>query len=284
MPTSTVDIGAGTLTVDADGPSDGPLVVLLHGFPQSRHTWRAQIPALASAGFRAVAPDQRGYSPGLRPDPSEWSYYAIDRLVADVLALADALGGPGSRIHLVGHDWGGAVSWAVADRYPERLHTLTVLSRPHPGAFAEAMRGDADGQRERSRHHRGFLDAATGPRLLDDDARRLRQSFAAQGVPAAHAEEYLSVLGKPDALEAALAWYRAAGSLAGLSAGPIGVPTLYLWGDADATVGPTAARGTHRYVTGRYRFVEIGGGGHFLTDDHPSDVTAALLDWLRAPG
>jgi pimeloyl-ACP methyl ester carboxylesterase len=279
------DAGApgGELTAELDGPQDGPLVVLLHGFPQTRHTWRAQVPALAAAGFRAVAPDQRGYSAGLRPDPADLAAYAIDCLVADVLALADAVAGPGARFHLVGHDWGGAVAWATADRHPDRLHTLTVLSRPHPAAFAAAMAADADGQRHRSRHHRAFHDPATAGLLLEDGARRLRRSFADQGVPEAHVEEYLGVLGDRRALEAALAWYRAAGALARLTAGPITVPTTYVWGDADATVGPAAAGATAEHVTADYRFVVVPGGGHFLTDDHPDDVTAAVLDRVSSP-
>ena len=226
---------AGRFTAEVAGPERGgaPLVLLLHGFPQTRHTWRHQVPALAEAGYRAVAPDQRGYSPGARPDPAELGNYGIDRLVGDALALADAAGaGPDQPFHLVGHDWGGAVAWLVAARHPERLHSLTVLSRPHPGAFRRAFQADADGQRHRSRHHKAFLDSATGPRLLEDGARRLRATLADQGVAAGAVDEYLSVLGEPAALEAALGWYRAAaGDLSAMEAAVVPVPTLYLWGD-----------------------------------------------------
>src|SRR5262245_28346611 len=147
----------GRFTATIGGPADGPLVLLLHGFPQTRHSWREQVPALAAAGYRAIAPDQRGYSPGVRPDVADLSAYAVDRLVADVLSLAEAAGrGAPARFHLVGHDWGGHVGWLVAARYPERLASLTVLSRPHPAAFRRAWQDDADGQRYRSRHHRAF--------------------------------------------------------------------------------------------------------------------------------
>ena len=241
----------GTFTADTAGPADGPLVLLLHGYPQTRHTWRHQIPALGAAGFRAVAPDQRGYSPGVRPDPAGGlDAYALDRLVQDVLDLADATAGPGERFHLVGHDWGGHVSWVTAHRHPARLRSLTILSRPHPAAFRRAFRENADEQRHRSRHHKIFHDPTTGPRLLADGARRLRARLGEQGVPEAAVAEYLSVLGEPAALEAALAWYRAAGTLTAAEAGPVTVPTLYIWGDADATVGPSAARFTADFVSG----------------------------------
>src|SRR5580693_5149036 len=115
-----------TFTADVAGSAGGPLVLLLHGFPESRHSWRAALPALAAAGYRAVAPDQRGYSPGARPDPANLDNYLFDKLVADAIDIADASGAAGKRFHLVGHDWGGQVSWGVASKYPERLASLTV--------------------------------------------------------------------------------------------------------------------------------------------------------------
>ena len=108
----------------AAGPADGRLVLLLHGFPETGYTWRRQLEALGRAGYRAVAPDQRGYSPGARPDSV--AAYGMSRLVGDVLAIATALGR--ERFDLVGHDWGGAVAWVVATAAPARVRTLTVLS------------------------------------------------------------------------------------------------------------------------------------------------------------
>src|SRR5262249_44134331 len=156
----TITTAEGRFTAEVAGAPGAPLVVLLHGFPQTRHTWRHQVPALAAAGFRVVAPDQRGYSPGVRPDPTtELAAYHIDRLVADVLDLAAAAcGGERTRFHLVGHDWGGQVAWTTAARHADRLASLAVLSRPHPAAFRRAYQVDADGQRHRSRHHGAFHD------------------------------------------------------------------------------------------------------------------------------
>src|SRR5258705_8256176 len=107
-----------TFTAGVSGPAGGPLVLLLHGFPESRHSWRAALPALAAAGYRAVAPDQRGYSPGARPDPAYLSNYAFDRLVADAIEIAGASGYDGKRFHLVGHDWGGQGSFGGSGQPP----------------------------------------------------------------------------------------------------------------------------------------------------------------------
>jgi pimeloyl-ACP methyl ester carboxylesterase len=271
----------GRFTADTAGPTGGELVLLLHGYPQSRHAWRHQVPALAAAGYRAVAPDQRGYSPGVRPDPArDLGAYGIDRLVQDVLDLADAAGSAGRPFHLVGHDWGGHVGWVTAHRHPSRLRSLTILSRPHPAAFRRAFRENADDQQHRSRHHKIFHDPTTGPRLLEDGARRLRSPLAEQGVSLASIADYVSVLGEPAALEAALAWYRAAGSLTQVEVGPVPVPTLYVWGDRDATVGPSAARFTADFVTGPFRFEVLPGVGHFVTDEAPEAATRLLLSHL----
>ena len=271
------------LTFDAwkEGPADGPLVLFLHGYPQSRHSWREQVPALAAAGYLAVAPDQRGYSPGARPDPADLANYHYDRLIGDALEIAEAVGAAGRRFHLVGHDWGGQVSWGVASRHPDRLASLAILSRPHPTAFIAALQAPDGDQKHRSRHHRAFLNPDTGKLLLEEGARRLRRNLSEAGVPASGVEEYVGVLGTPPAMEAALAWYRTQEGLRA-SLGPIKVPTLYLWGDADATVGRAAAEGTAAQVEAPFRFVQLPGIGHFITDQVPGRVNELLLAHLRA--
>ena len=269
-----------TFTADVLGTAGGPLVLLLHGFPESRHSWRAALPALAAAGYRAVAPDQRGYSPGARPDPADLSNYAFDRLVGDAIEIAAAAGYDGKRFHLVGHDWGGQVSWGVAGKHPERLASLTILSRPHPSSFRRALLQEDGDQKHRSRHHRAFLDADTGKLLLADNARRLRDGLFGQGVPAAALEEHLSVLGNPEALEAALAWYRSNKGLAA-DIGTIKVPTLYIWGDTDATVGPDAAYGTGEFVGAAYAMEVLPNVGHFVMDQAPAEATDLMLAHLK---
>ena len=268
-----------TFTADVAGPAGGPLVLLLHGFPESRHSWRAALPALAEAGYRAVAPDQRGYSPGARPDPGDLAHYAFERLVNDAIEIAAAAGYDGKRFHLVGHDWGGQISWGVAGKHPERLASLTILSRPHPQSFRRALLKEDGDQKHRSRHHRAFLDPETGKMLLEDNARRLRGGLFGQGVPEVALEEHLSVLGNPEALEAALAWYRSNKGLAA-DIGTIEVPTLYIWGDVDATVGPDAAHGTREFVGAAYAMEVLPGVGHFVMDQAPAKATELLLAHL----
>jgi pimeloyl-ACP methyl ester carboxylesterase len=279
MDVRRIKTGAG-LVFDASvgGAENAPLVLLLHGFGVSRHFWNAQVPALAAAGFFAVAPNQRGYAAGARPDPADIDAYRVDRLVGDALDIVAATGHGGRRFHLVGHDWGASLAWAIAYRHPERLGSLAILSRPHPLSFARALALPDGDQAHRSRHHTAFLDPGAGPRLLADDAAWLRTRLAASGVPPAAIAAHLSVLGNPPAMEAALAWYRARGPRQPL--GPITVPTLYLWGDADDTVGRAAAEGTGEFIAAPYRFEILPGVGHYAADEVPERVTALLLEHL----
>jgi pimeloyl-ACP methyl ester carboxylesterase len=260
-------------TADVAGPAGGDLVLLLHGFPQTRHTWRAELAALAAAGYRACAPDQRGYSAGARPEGID--AYRTELLVADALAIADALGA--ERFHPVGHDWGGQLAWILAARRPQRVRTLAVISRPHPAAFARAL-ADDPGQSSRSRHHRAHQRAEATDALLADGAARLRAALRDQGVPEADVGAYLATLGERPALDAAIHWYRAAGAsgIALAEVPPVAVATLYVWGDADAIVGRYAAEGTRAFVKAPYRFVALPGIGHFVTDQAP-DVFPPLL-------
>jgi pimeloyl-ACP methyl ester carboxylesterase len=271
------------LTFDAvvAGEASAPLVLLLHGFAESMHCWDAQVDALAAAGYRAVAPSQRGYSPGARPDPGEPANYHIERLMDDAMAIAAASGHGEHRFHLAGHDWGGSIAWALADRYPQRIASLTVLSRPHPNAFNRALlTTDAD-QAQRSKHHTAFLEPNAADVVLADDSKWLRERLAANGVPAAAIAQHVGVLGNKDAMEAALAWYRARGAIRS-PLGPIRVPTLYIWGDADDTVGRIAAEGTVDFVAAPYCFEVLPGVGHFAADQAPQRVSELMLRHLAA--
>jgi pimeloyl-ACP methyl ester carboxylesterase len=271
------------LTFDtlASGEADAPLVLLLHGFAESMHCWRAQLAALAGAGYRAIAPGQRGYSPGARPDVGVSANYHIDHLIDDATAVADAYGHGEARFHLVGHDWGGSIAWALADRTPQRLASLTVLSRPHPNAFNRALLLPDGDQAQRSRHHKAFLEADAADVVLADDAKWLRDRWAANGVPAPAIDQHLSVLGNKPAMEAALAWYRGRGAIR-TPIGPIRVPTLYIWGDADDTVGRAAAEGTEDFVAAPYCFEVLPGVGHFAADQAPDRVNELMLQHMAA--
>jgi pimeloyl-ACP methyl ester carboxylesterase len=272
-----------SLTFDAlvAGERGSPLVLLLHGFAESMHCWRAQVAALAAAGYRAVAPSQRGYSPGARPDTGDSANYHIDRLMDDAMAIVGASGYGERRFHLVGHDWGGSIAWALADRYPLRLASLAVLSRPHPNAFNRSLQMQDGEQAQRSRHHKAFLEPGAADLLLADNAKWLRERLSAAGVPAAAIEGHLGVLGNKAAMEAALTWYRARGAIRS-PLGPIRAPTLYIWGDADDTVGRVAAEGTGDFVAAPYRFEVLPGVGHFAADQVPGRVSELLLQHIAA--
>jgi pimeloyl-ACP methyl ester carboxylesterase len=188
----------------------------------------------------------------------------------------DALGH--ERFHLVGHDWGGQLSWLIAAAHPERLLSLSVLSRPHPAAFARAMKEDT-AQSARSGHHRAFREADAVARMRDAKLKPLREALVKQGVPATDADVYIAQLLEDGAIEGAMAWYRASG-IAAAETPKIATPALYIWGTKDATVGRRAAELTAEYVTGPYRFVEVEGAGHFVVDQEPERVTSLLLEHI----
>jgi pimeloyl-ACP methyl ester carboxylesterase len=274
--TQNVTIGEFQFTVDLAGPTSGPPVLLLHGFPQTRHMWKHQLHALATAGFRAVAPDQRGYSAGARP--LEVESYTSDLLMADALALMDICGA--HRFHLVGHDWGGQLAWLVAAGHPDRIATLTVFSRPHPTAFARAMTEDPE-QANRSQHHKSFRQPDAIDRLRQENFKILRAGLMREGVGVENLDAYLQTLSEPGALEAAINWYRA-NNIAAAKIPAASVPTLYIWGPADASVGRRAAELTAQFVSGPYRFVQIEGGGHFIVDQFPDRIAQLLIEHLRS--
>ncbi|WP_199441931.1 alpha/beta fold hydrolase [Umezawaea beigongshangensis] len=271
----SVPTPAGSFDAIASGPRDGRPVLLLHGFPQASVAWEDHVALLGSTGHRAVAPDQRGYSPGVRPE--RVAEYGIDQLVGDVVAMADALGW--DRFDLVGHDWGGAVAWWTADAHPERLRSLLVVSTPHPAALSEALKTDED-QFLRS----GYLTEwrqtrVTERRMLENDAEALRRLFEWK-VPPSRVDEYVRRLSEPGALTAALNWYRA--GRPGGKIGAIEVPTAYVWSTEDVAFGSTAALGTERWVSGPYRFEMLQDVSHWVLEEAPEALATVLLEHLFA--
>ena len=244
----------------AAGPADGDVVLCLHGFPQFADAWTPVLETLGAAGFRAVAFDQRGYSPGARP--ASIAAYAMPHLVADVIAVADKLGA--TRFHLIGHDWGGAVAWAVAGAHADRLKTLTVLSTPHSEALTAAIRSDPD-QQTRSGYMLMFRapEGVAETYLLGDGAANLRAVYKGKVAPG-QIDSIVERLGDGGALTPALGWYRAMAD--NPRVGQIIVPTLFVWGDEDQALGRTAALATARHVEGPYRFEIVEGGSHWLID------------------
>jgi pimeloyl-ACP methyl ester carboxylesterase len=260
-----------TFDVRDAGPSDGAPVVLLHGFPEDSTSWSRVAPLLHDAGLRTVAPDQRGYSPGARPRGR--AAYAVEHLVDDVLALLRATG----PAHVVGHDWGGNVAWALAARAPEQVRSLTVLSTPHPRALSRSLlRSD---QALRSVYI-GLFQLPVVPEAVL--RRSLRGSLERAGLPAEDADRYAARMREPGALRSALAWYRAL-PLARTPATDVEVPTTYVWGARDPFAGRRAAELTDDHVRAPYRFVELD-AGHWLPETAPEEVAAAVLDRVSEAG
>lgn len=263
----------------AAGPEGGELVLLLHGFAETSHVFRHQMPALAKAGFRVVAPDQRGYSPRARP--REVAAYAMAELRADVLAIADALGR--DRFHLAGHDLGATVAWAVAATAPERLVTLGALSVPHTDAWSDELAISGSCQYQASAYFDFFLTAEAADRFLEGDAELLRGIF--DGVPEADVRTHLEVVQSREAMDAAFNWYRANIQDRNFTTprlGAIRVPTLYAWGDADPYLCRETAERTRAFVTADYRFEVIAGANHFVPETAPDAVTSLLAAHLAA--
>ena len=186
-----------------------------------------------------------------------------------------------ARFHLVGHDWGGSIAWgsptAIRSGWPRSRSSRGRIRTP---SIARCKWLDGD-QAQRSKHHKAFLEPDAADVVLADDAKWLRDRLAANGVPADAIEVHLAVLGNKDAMEAALAWYRARGAIRG-PLGPIRVPTLYIWGDADDTVGRVAAEGTGRFHRRALTFEVLPGVGHFAADQAPQRVCELMLAHVGA--
>lgn len=260
------------------GPFDGPVVVLLHGFPQHNDSWNAVIDRLTAQGYRCLAPNQRGYSAGARP--SRRRDYRISELVADVGALIDASGA--QRVHLVGHDWGAAVAWGVAAEIPDRLVTVSPVSVPHPGAFIKSFATSLQGL---ASWYMYFFQLPWLPeRLLTRrNGARIAKLLQRTGQAPAAAERDAQAMSQPGALTAGINWYRAIplSELRGINQ-KISVPTMYVWSDQDVVLLPKAAHDTARYISGEYRFEILPGVSHWIPELEPDKLADLLLEWFAA--
>ncbi len=264
-----------------DGPAQGELAILLHGFPEGAESWSKQVEALAQAGALTVAPDMRGY--GLSDAPGAVEDYAISNLVEDVAGMIKAFGRDSA--HVAGHDWGAIVAWFFAGRHPEMTKSLTVLSVGHPAAMVGAARDDD--QKARSQYVGLFLIEGKAEAVLaDDDYRRLRAMYSIgpnpDAVPRAMVDHFVRSMSRPGRLTAGLNYYRA-----NLSPGSgwsalardinVTVPTLLLWGDQDPALGRLQAESTAQQMTGDYRLEVLQGAGHWLQFERPDEVSRSLV-------
>lgn len=253
------------------GPTGGELVLLLHGFPQTGLAWRAVMRRLATAGYRAVAPDQRGYSAGARP--AEVAAYAVQHLRDDALAMATALGV--RRFHVVGHDWGGVVAWRLAADGPERVRSVTVLSTPHPRALRDALRSPEQAIRS------AYIPVLRVPVLPElvlglASGQALVRLLQLSGLPAAQAGGYARAMTTGGALRGALNWYRAL-EFSDRLPGPIEVPATFMWGGRDPVFTEAASQATEAQLAGDHTMLPLPEAGHWLPESHPAEVAEAVI-------
>jgi pimeloyl-ACP methyl ester carboxylesterase len=273
---SEITVGADRFDAIVDGAHDAPTVFLLHGWPQTPDCWESVALGLVDSGRRVIAPAQRGYSAGARPSSAR--AYRIDNLVNDVVGMADAVGV--ERFDVVGHDWGGLVAWALAASHPTRVRTLTSLSVPHPAALVRALPRSL--QALRSAYVPVFaLVEPTASLLLAFGGAPLRSLLLASGLDTDHAGRYADAMAADGTLAAVLRWYQAAALPGGMqSVGRVAVPTLLVWGSADASMDRVAVEGSAVDVDGPFRFVPLEGRSHWLPERHAPDVLPPLLEHL----
>ncbi len=268
------------------GPPNGPLVLLLHGFPELSRSWRHQLVALGSAGYRAVAPDQRGYGRTTRRGP-----YDIVTLSADVAAMVESLGS--ERAVVVGHDWGGGVAWAVAGLYPQRVSALAVANCPPPQVMGRVLKRSPH-QLRKSLYMFFFQLPVIPERLMTADGSRaigrslIGGSFNRSAFDQAELAIYQEAFSQPGAATAALNWYRAAarspGSARLLAQTRVSAPTLILWGIHDRFLGRELVNAqalSSVMVEGNVAQVrELAEAGHFVQNEAPQEFNRQLLTWL----
>ncbi len=280
-----VDLPGARLHCAEIGPADGPLVVMLHGFPQFWYSWRDIAPRLADAGYRVVAPDQRGYNFSSKRGP-----FTVTALTQDIVNLVNALGRP--RAHIVGHDWGGAIAWALGSARPEFVDRLAVINLPHlKSFFTAALRGNLT-QLAKS-YYIGLIQIPRLPEaaLSANGFLGMKKALTDSALPGTYSDEvlrrYVSAWAKPGALRAMLGWYRAIPAQAARNQlqpymQAIAARTLVLFGERDVALDVrVAVEGMQDVPNGR--LVRFPDNSHFLPEERPAEVADLLVEHFAAP-
>ena len=271
-----------SLHVAQAGPENGPLVILLHGFPEFWYAWKKHLPTLAAAGLRVWAPDQRGYN--LSDKPLLIRDYSLDALAADVVGLIDQAGA--RRAILVGHDWGGAVAWWAVSKYPERIERLVIINVPHPQVMLRLLRSSV---RQLLRSWYMFFIQIPGlPEwgLARNNWRDLVSGMRASSLPGAFTdadfEEYRRAWSQPGAFSAMLNWYRAMfrHGLAKPKQERIAIPTSILWGTQDKFIGPEGAA-LSLSLCDQGELAMFDGNTHWLPHERPDEISQRIIDFAR---
>ena len=276
-PVQSTEIALGALRFDCRtaGKKEDPLVILLHGFPETSFMWKPLMGDLASAGFYCLAPNMRGYSRNACPKGKR--HYQVEHLVKDVIDLAKAVGS--DSFHLIAHDWGAVIGWQLAYQYPERIISYAALSVPHLKGLFKALQTDAD-QQNRSK----YIKMLVVPFLAEYSIRKKDFKMFRKLWKHSKQEEvndYLSVFREKKVLTAALNYYRANfGKTRTEEIGEIDVPTLFIWGNKDMAIGPYGVSEGHQYCKGPYTFLELD-AGHWLMQTAYDDLKPSVLEHLQ---
>ncbi len=268
-------IRTGEVELNVVDEGSGPPVLLLHGFPDSSHLWRHQMPALAQAGFRAIAPDLRGF--GESDKPAETRAYGLRTIVQDLVGLLDVLQIP--RTRLVAHDFGAAAGWLFASLQPQRVERYVALSVGSPASFAAA--GFA--QREKSWYMLFFQFRDIAEQIIARDDWKFLREFARHHP---ETEKWIRELSRPGALTAALNWYRANSGPERMFGAPpelprVQAPTMGVWSTGDPYLTEAQMVGSAAFVAAPWRYERIEGAGHWLQLDAPQQLNRLLLEFLR---
>lgn len=259
-----------------DQEGDGPLVVLLHGFPEFRISWKQQLPALAKAGFRAVAPDLRGY--GESPKPRGIDAYRMTLVGGDVIELIESLNG-GQPCVLVGHDWGAACAWGIAQTRPDLLRKLVILNVPHPAAIAREV-----ARSFRQKINLGYQVFFQLPLLPELTMRLIGRRFLRRA--ARFTEQEIETYARQwrGNLTPMINYYRAIRKSRGemrKSAKRIDVPTMIIWGENEPVFLDSALEDMEKWVS-NVRIERIPGIGHFVQHDAAERVNQLLIEWVSS--
>ena len=264
-----------SFVIDTRGDRTGIPVMLLHGFPESAAMWDRFMDELTVNGYYAIAPNQRGYSAGARPESVE--QYQLKYLTSDILAIADKL--ELEQFHLIGHDWGALVGWQVAAETPERVLSYGAISVPHIDALIKAYREDTM-QYDASAYVRFFQKNLLPEFMIAKSDYELLRSIWSQH-KAAEVEHYIDIFGQETALKSVLNWYRANFSLFvnGSNTGKVKVPVTFIWGNQDHALKRSGVDDTKNYVEGEYTFIEIN-SGHWIIQEKYQELSTHLLEHL----
>lgn len=254
----------------------GELIIFLHGFPESSIIWKKTMSKLASLGYRCLAPDQRGYSDGARPDGYE--NYSFRKLVDDVIGFADLVGCSG-KFHLVGHDIGAALGWNVVTLYPDRIQSWTAMSVPHWPAYKWALENDPV-QKEKGAYVTKFMQPDVPETLLAaNDYAVLKHLW--KGFDQEILNDYIRIFSQPAARTATINWYRGIMKVKeDITYGEIKTPTAFIWGNQDLAIGRTAVEKGHEYMKGYYDFYELN-AGHWLTEFNEPEVSEIIIKHIQ---